>query len=225
MSDNPDDEEPVEYASPPCLLSEIDPAYSGLDMPAARPADIAAWRKSERERLIAARMALSQEERHSLGTAIAARLDQVAGPVAGKKISLYWPFRGEPDLRGWMETVDARGGTCLLPLVVAKGQPLKFRAWKAGDPLERGVWNIPYPAKGPDAAPDIVIAPLVGFDPGCYRLGYGGGFFDRTLAGLAARPLIIGVGHDIQKIATIHPLPHDIPMDVIITGSRTIRRT
>lgn len=224
MPQHPDDREPVECASPPCLLSEIDPSYSGLERPAARPADIAIWRKAERERLIAARMALSQEARQLLGTRIAARLDQVIGNVAGKKISLYWPFRGEPDLRDWMATVDARGGTCLLPLVVAKGQPLRFRAWKAGDPLDRGVWNIPFPANGPELLPDVVIAPLVGFDAGCYRLGYGGGFFDRTLAEMAEKPLVVGIGHDLQQIASIFPMAHDIAMDVIITGSRTIFR-
>jgi 5,10-methenyltetrahydrofolate synthetase len=73
------------------------------------------------------------------------------------------------------------------------------------------------PAEGQEAVPDIVIAPLVGFDPRCFRLGYGGGFFDRTLATLEHKPLVIGIGFESQRIDTIHPLAHDIPMDVIIT--------
>jgi 5,10-methenyltetrahydrofolate synthetase len=102
-------------------------------------------------------------------------------------------------------------------VVVEKGQPLVFRVWAPGDPLERGVWNIPVPAAGPAITPDVVIAPVVGFDPDCYRLGYGGGYFDRTLAALPSRPMVIGVGHSTARLATIHPQPHDIPMQAIVT--------
>jgi 5,10-methenyltetrahydrofolate synthetase len=91
--------------------------------------------------------------------------------------------------------------------------------------MERGVWNIPVPADGAELAPDITIAPVVGHDPGCYRLGYGGGFFDRTLAALEPRPMAIGVGHPVAAIRTIYPQPHDIPMDAIVTGAgRVLRR-
>ena len=103
-------------------------------------------------------------------------------------------------------------------MVVAKRTPLIFRSWHPGARLERGVWNIPYPADGALVTPGVVIAPLVGFDPQGYRLGYGGGFFDRTLASLSPRPLAIGVGHPLGALATIYPLPHDIPMDWIVTG-------
>ncbi len=178
---------------------------------------IMAWRKEERARLIAARMAVAAADREAWSARIADRLDAVIGDVHGRIVSLYWPFRGEPDLRSWMESVERRGGTCALPVVVEKGRPLVFRSWKTGEPLERGVWNIPIPAAGPAVRPDISIAPVVGHDPHCYRLGYGGGFFDRTLAGLDPRPRVIGVGYALQAIATIHPLPHDIPMEAIVT--------
>ena len=82
-----------------------------------------------------------------------------------------------------MASVIERGGTVALPVVVEKARPLIFRAYRPGDRLEKGVWNIPVPADGAAVTPDIVIAPLVGFDGGKFRLGYGGGFFDRTLAG------------------------------------------
>jgi 5-formyltetrahydrofolate cyclo-ligase len=94
---------------------------------------------------------------------------------------------------------------------------LIFRAYKSGDPLEKGIWNIPIPAEGNPVLPDVVIAPIVGVDPLNFRLGYGGGFFDRTLAAMPFKPLVIGVGYDLQRIATIHPQPHDIPMDRIVT--------
>jgi 5,10-methenyltetrahydrofolate synthetase len=90
--------------------------------------------------------------------------------------------------------------------------------------MERGIWNILVPADGPDVRPDVVIAPLVGFDPACLRLGYGGGYFDRTLATFAQKPLVIGVGYGHQAIATIHPQPHDIPMDVIVTEAGITHR-
>ncbi len=148
---------------------------------------------------------------------IAERIDALIGEPNGRVVSLYWPFRGEPDLRPWMASLAARGGVPALPVVVAKAQPLVFRAYRPGDPLEKGVWNIPVPAAGAPVQPGVVIAPLVGVDPGNYRLGYGGGFFDRTLAAMPDKPLVIGVGYDLQRIATIHPQPHDIPMDQVVT--------
>lgn len=71
--------------------------------------------------------------------------------------------------------------------------------------------------------PDVVIAPVVGYDPACYRLGYGGGFFDRTLASLPARPRVIGVGYGAARVPTIYPQMHDIPMDLIVTEAGTVR--
>lgn len=211
------DEESREYASPACMLHDVDPAYSGIPSSENRILDISAWRKAERQRLIDDRKALPVAEREEYTRSIAAHLDQVVPDIADKHISLFWPFLGEPDLRGWMAAATARGAVCLLPVVVAKAKPLIFRSWRMGERLERGVWNIPVPAGGRQAVPDIVIAPLVGFDPHCFRLGYGGGFFDRTLAALDRKPLTIGVGFESQRIETIHPLHQDIPMDVIIT--------
>ncbi len=216
----PDEDEPCgEYASPPCLLHELDPAYSGV-APSVLPmsaGEVKLWRKPERERLIAERLALDADTRLRHSEQIAAALDEAIGEPAGLTISAYWPFRGEPDLRPWLETAASRGGRTALPIVVAKRAPLAFRLWRQGDRLDRGVWNIPFPADGPEIIPDVVIAPLVGFDPAGYRLGYGGGFFDRTLASLPRRPRIFGVGYTQAAIPTIHPQPHDIPMDAIIT--------
>ena len=179
--------------------------------------EIARWRKAERERLIAERLAISADDRAAMARTIADRLDATIGDVAGRVVSLYWPFRGEPDLRPWMASVIERGGMTALPIVVEKAQPLVFRAYKPGDPLEKGVWNIPIPAAGEPVIPDVVIAPLVGVDPQNYRLGYGGGFFDRTLAALPRKALVIGVGYAMQHIPTIHPQAHDIPMDRVVT--------
>jgi len=180
--------------------------------------EVRAWRKTERERLIAERLAMPAEARAELAGRMVHHLDDVIGKVEGRVASFYWPFRGEPDLRPWAARVVANGGATALPVVVEKGRPLIFRAWKLGDALERGVWNIPVPAAGEEVLPDIVIAPLVGWDRTLYRLGYGGGFFDRTLEALRDKaPLVIGIGYAAMQLATIHPQPHDIPMRAIVT--------
>lgn len=211
------DGEVREYASPACILHEVGPAYSGISSGEVATSSIFAWRKIQRQKLIDERKALSIAQREDYTRAITNYVDQIVTDVAGKHISLFWPFLGEPDFRGWIATLTARGATCLLPVVINKAQPLIFRSWRIGERLERGVWNIPVPAEGKEAVPDIVIAPLVGFDAAFFRLGYGGGFFDRTLAALDRKPLAIGAGFEQQKIETIHPLAHDIPMDVIVT--------
>lgn len=205
-----------EFSSPACLLHEIDPAYAGL-APSSPPEGVPAWRKARREELIAARLTIPADTRAAHSEAIADALDRELDRLEGKAVSLYWPFRGEPDLRPWMERISAGGATCLLPIVVEKGKPLIFKSWRQGEKLDRGIWNIPVPAAGREMLPDIVISPLVGFDSRLYRLGYGGGFFDRTLASHPGKPLVIGVGYSSQHIATIHPQPHDIAMTRIIT--------
>ena len=199
-------------------ISTSGPTTSRAASASAPWPEVAAWRKAERARLIAARLTVPADQRTRMAAEIAQQLDAIIGPPDGRMVSLYWPFRGEPDLRPWMAEIAARGGRTALPLVVAKAQPLVFRAWQAGDPLEKGVWNIPVPAQGDPVLPDIVIAPLVGFDRRNYRLGYGGGFFDRTIAAMPTKPLVIGVGYALQRMDTIRPQPHDIPMDRIVTA-------
>jgi 5-formyltetrahydrofolate cyclo-ligase len=181
-------------------------------------ADIRAWRKTERERLIEARLAIPADVRAAMSKQIAEKLDAAIGDVNGRTVSLYWPFRGEPDLRPWCSTVTDRGGRIALPVVIEKARPLVFRDYRQGDRLEKGIWNIPIPADGAEVLPDVVIAPLVGFDAQNYRLGYGGGFFDRTLAAMKRKPLVIGVGYSTQRIDTIFSQAHDIPMDRIVAA-------
>ncbi len=89
--------------------------------------------------------------------------------------------------------------------------------------MTRGVWNIPIPAEGEPLFPDILLAPLVGFDAVGFRLGYGGGFYDRTIAAMPSKPQTIGVGFELSRLDTIHPQPHDMRMDVIVTEHQTAR--
>ncbi|MDE2251629.1 MAG: 5-formyltetrahydrofolate cyclo-ligase [Gammaproteobacteria bacterium] len=178
------------------------------------------WRKLERERLISARLALAPDYRAAQAQAIARELDARIPAHAGPIVSAYWPIRGEPDLRPWMHAAAARGLRIALPVAVALRQPLQFRAWRPGAAMARGLWNIPHPAEMAVVVPDMILAPLVGYDRAGYRLGYGGGFFDRTLAQFAPRPVTIGIGYPEAAIESIYPQPFDIPMSGIVTGSR-----
>lgn len=205
------------YASPPCFMHELSPDFRPQETPSSAWSDVSRWRKAERKRLIDERMALSADDRQARSLRIAGMLDAAIGKFAGRIVGTYWPFRGEPDLRNWGIRVIERGGRLALPVVIKKSWPLEYRIWSPGDPLERGVWNILVPSRGPAVQPDIVIAPVVGFDGANYRLGYGGGFFDRTLATMQRKPLAIGIGYAQSRISTIYPQSHDIPMDMIVT--------
>lgn len=189
------------------------------DWPAVR-----AWRRAERERLIAERLAIPRPARAAAEEAIAARVEALTRAAAPRLVGFYWPFRGEFDGRPLARRLIREGLRFALPVVLAKAQPLEFREWRPGIRMEHGVWNIPIPAEGPPVAPDLAWVPLVGFDSGCFRLGYGGGFYDRTLAALRPRPRAIGIGYDCQRLASIAPQPHDLPMDAIVTETLQTER-
>lgn len=218
---NPQSDEPRGYASPPCFAHELDDGVV-IDAGVApeQAGDVARWRKGERERLIARRLDMSANDRRHVADRVAEHLDHLLKKDSDTIVSLYWPFRGELNLRGWMQRLYERGARVALPVVEAKATPLTFREWTPEATLVPGVWNIPVPADGDVLDPTVVIAPLVGFDPDRFRLGYGGGFFDRTLAFLHERglqPRVIGVGHSNLAIRTIYPQPHDVPMSLIVT--------
>ncbi|WP_295806959.1 5-formyltetrahydrofolate cyclo-ligase [uncultured Nitratireductor sp.] len=215
MSDMPG-ERGKSYASPPCFMHELDGGH-GSSGEEHWP-EVRRWRKATRDRLIAERLAVPAAERSRLAGTIAHKLDTLIGDPSGRIVGLYWPFRGEPDLRPWLASLYDRGAAGALPVVIRKAAPLVFRPYRPGDTLERGVWNIPVPATDEEAIPDIVISPLVGFDTGGYRLGYGGGFYDRTIAALPKKPLLVGVGYTFSQLPTIYPQPHDVPMDRIVTA-------
>lgn len=189
-----------------------------LDTP---PRDLQPWRRTQRDRLIAERLDVAVDIRNLYARQITERLNDLLPDLTGRTISGYWPCKGEPDLRPWLTSLGMRSARAALPVIVAKNEALRFRVWRPGAPLERGFWNIPHPAEGEEVHPDIVIAPLVGFDGAGYRLGYGGGYFDRTLAAAPNKPRIIGVGYGQARLRTIFPQAHDIPMDVIVTESDT----
>jgi 5-formyltetrahydrofolate cyclo-ligase len=174
--------------------------------------DVAAWRREQRAQLYARRRALTAQQHQEASQAIARKLERLAGRGL---IGLYWPIRHEPNLIGWAR--QQLGLRFCLPVVVTRGEPLEYWRWAPEESLARGVWDIPVPMQRDVVVPEVIVAPLVGFDRALYRLGNGGGYFDRTLAVMPVRPLVIGVGYAFSEFDTIYPQPHDIPMDVIVT--------
>ena len=179
--------------------------------------DLYAWRKAERARLIEARMALPLDEHKAKSEAISATLEQRFPAAEFLSLGLYWPFRREYDCIPLMNRVVGAGHQASLPVVIQKNHPLEFRPWTPKTRVEAGVWNILHPAEGPNVQPAALLIPLVGFDAEGYRLGYGAGFYDRTIATFAKPPLKIGVGFELSRLVTIFPQSHDIPMDYIVT--------
>jgi 5-formyltetrahydrofolate cyclo-ligase len=188
------------------------------------PDEVKAWRRSERQRLLALRTATPAAPRRVWGRAIEARLHPMLAERPGMILGVYWPFQAEFDARPLVERLIAAGFSAALPVVVDKKGPLEYRIWRPGDPLIDGVWGIPIPERREVVVPQAVLAPLVGFDRQCYRLGYGGGYFDRTLASLTPKPTAIGVGFELSRLETIHPQDFDIPMDLIVTEAGIHRR-
>lgn len=195
------------------------PACSEVD-----PAEVRVWRRGERQRLLALRTGTPPDRRREWGRAIETRLRNLLEQRPGITLGIYWPFRGEFDPRPMIDWLAAAGSSVALPAVVDRKGPLEYRSWRPGEKLVAGVWDIPVPEKRHPVIPEAVLAPLVGFDRACYRLGYGGGYFDRTLAAFAPRPLAIGVGFEFSLLETIHPQSFDIPMDLVVTEAEQRRR-
>jgi 5-formyltetrahydrofolate cyclo-ligase len=181
------------------------------------------WRRGERTRLIALRQELPLVDRRHWSERILAELRTLLSEIPGI-LGVYWPFRAEIDPRPLIDWALAAGRGVALPVVVDKKGPLEYRSWRPGETLVDGVWNIPVPEQRTVVTPSVVLAPLVGFDRECYRLGYGGGYFDRTLAALVPRPRAIGVGFAVQELETIQPQPFDMAMDLIVTEAGVRRR-
>jgi 5-formyltetrahydrofolate cyclo-ligase len=188
------------------------------------PAEVRVWRRAERQRLLALRTGAAPAERRKWGQKIDGQLRALLQERPQIILGVYWPFQAEFDPRPLIDWLIATGSTVALPVVVDKKGPLEYRAWQPGEKLVDGVWNIPVPEKRQIVVPQAVLAPLVGFDRDCYRLGYGGGYFDRTLAALAPRPLAVGVGFEMSQLETIYPQDFDIPMDLVVTEACLRRR-
>ena len=187
-------------------------------------ASLKTWRRSERQRLITARVAIAPEILDSWRRRIDGFLERSFPGLARCRLAFCWPIKGEYDARHLARTLRERGALTALPVVVAPKTPLIFREWHPGVQLARGPLDIPFPINSPEITPDAVLLPMTGWDRQGYRLGYGAGFFDRTLASLAKKPLVVGISYELAKLDTIHPQAWDLPMDYVVTERGVYRR-
>ena len=175
------------------------------------------WKKNQRKLLIAAREAIPHSQHQQWSRIISDYLMQGFPQLQNLTIGLYWPFRGEYDPRVLAQHPLTQSVTFALPEVVAKNEPLHFRQWLPDTPMKIGAYDIPVPDGTPIVRLDAIIVPMVGFDKQGYRLGYGSGYYDRTLATYSHQPLTIGVAFEIQRLENIYPQSHDISMQFIVT--------
>ena len=186
--------------------------------------ELKSWRKAERARLIAARERLDASTTRAFPPVHRHSSERSFPGLAAAKLAFCWAGRGEYDARPLAGTLRDRGAVTALPVVVAPGQPLVFREWHHGVALASGPLGIPFPLDSEPVLPSVVLLPMNGWDEAGYRLGYGGGFFDRTLASMATQPVAIGVSYELARMKSIHPQSWDIPMDWVVTERGVYRR-
>jgi 5,10-methenyltetrahydrofolate synthetase len=183
--------------------------------------EVKKWRTARRKERILLRMACDPAERRRCASLINERLRELVDVASFPVLGIYWPIRGEIDVRDIARRHVAAGGRAALPVVVTRDAPVEFWQWKPAVRMQQGLWKIPIPRERDVLVPDALIVAMVGFDGAGYRLGYGGGYYDRTLAAASPRPHTIGIARADAELATIYPQPHDIPMDVVITDQST----
>lgn len=179
-----------------------------------------AYRRRLRRESVEKRQALPPEMHAQFSSVICGYLRTAFPQLARKRVAYCWPVKNEPDLRPLMASwlaQNLQGFAALLPVVVGSERPLAFRAWTPRSPLVPDAYGIPTPEDGEFLVPDALLLPTNAFDAAGYRIGYGGGFFDRTLASLQPRPLAIGVGFELARVESIAPMVHDVPLDAMVT--------
>lgn len=176
------------------------------------------------ERRRAAHRAIGPEAAQAVMDQVLAELDP-----RGKIIAGYWPIGDELDCRPVLEALSAAGAQVALPVVAGQGHALIFRTWKPGDALEQGPFGTLHPAvKAPIVQPRVILVPLIAFDLMGHRLGYGAGYYDRTIAALRAQGATkgtvtaIGLGYDVQRVDAVPADAHDQQLDGVITNSGTL---
>ena len=181
-------------------------------------------RRMLRKQLIERRMALAPGEIERLSEKIRLNLQQTFPQLANQRVAFCWPVKNEADLRPLMAAWISAGGSgfkALLPVVLAPGAPLAFREWAPDCAMTIDRYGIPTPETGAYLTPEALLIPVNAFDEAGYRIGYGGGFFDRTLAALDPAPLSIGIGFELARVATIHPEAHDVRLDAVVSEAGT----
>lgn len=145
---------------------------------------------------------------------------------SGAIIGGYWAFRGELNITPALNILAGMGHSLCLPVIEAEDMPLYFRRWRPTDPVEPGRYGIPVPPAGaPVFKPDVLLVPLVAFDRRGYRLGYGAGYYDRTIdiLGKEKQLLTIGVGYGVQEVEHLPDEEWDQKMDIVVTDKEVIQ--
>lgn len=169
-----------------------------------------------RQRLLDMRQALDVRERARHDTALGAAVKSALQRLDIQVLGVYWPIRSEPDLRATYAELHASGMQLALPVVVERDAPLQFFSWKPGDVLGRDACGVAAPEnRSQPLQPQALLIPCVGFDTQGFRLGYGAGYYDRTLA-RSPRPYAIGMAYASQQ-ARFASDAHDIPLDLVLT--------
>ena len=170
-----------------------------------------------RKQLQAERQAMVDRHQRSVHLQEVLRVWLVSRPE--RHIGAYWPIKGEfdalPALYRWSEAEGVR--RIGLPVINRETKQLKFHVWYPGCAMEEDAYGIPKPKDTEQFEPQLLLVPCVGFGPKGSRLGYGGGFYDRTLAALSPRPVTVGVGFGHGFIPWLEPEAHDVPLDAILT--------
>jgi 5-formyltetrahydrofolate cyclo-ligase len=173
----------------------------------------AQWRRDLR----AAREALT--DRPERAARLLARVEAWLKTIDVSRLGFFWPTRGEPDLSPVVGRWLQAGPSRIAALPVIEADLLCFAPWSPGVALVSGPFAIQIPDTEQRIDPQLLLIPCVGIDRLRYRLGYGGGYYDRTLAAMSPRPITAGVGFDCARIETIDPKPHDLQLDVAMTES------
>lgn len=182
-------------------------------------------KKRLRREMGARRDALAAGHRAAAVRQVLARGFSFLGLSGGETVSGYHTTGAEMDCVALLSHFSNEGHATALPVVQGRGRPLLFRRWAPGDHLERGVLNIPVPSPGAEpVAPDILFVPLLAFDRSGYRLGYGAGYYDMTIAGLRAkkRTVTVGLAYAGQEVDAVPHEAHDERLDWIVTETGPI---
>jgi 5,10-methenyltetrahydrofolate synthetase len=184
--------------------------------------DSAAFRSRLRREKIAARMALPADVHELASASIEKRLEVLLADRPPQVIGFCWPLRNEFDCRPLVERLLTSGWRAAQPVVVAPAAPMVFRPWTPATSMTVDRHGIPIPTGGETVTPNVVLLPLVAFDSLGYRIGYGGGYFDRTLAALSPSPFAVGVGFELARVDSVRPEPHDVRLDAIVTEAACV---
>lgn len=168
-----------------------------------------------RARLLAARLDL--EDRAEREQVLVNRISRWLRTMPVMRLAFFWPIKGEPNLAPLIATWLAENTARQAGLPVVVGEVLEFAPWTPKTPMEPGEYGIQVPASKQRMKPQLVLIPCLGIDQNRYRLGYGGGYYDRTLARTSPRPVSVGIGFDCARVSSIKPKPHDIRLDLALT--------